>query len=67
MLEGKSKLIKPQKAKSLYVLIPSSVAGYSTFPLREGSTVSVTIEGNAVVIRDTCSFEAKLVVTEEKK
>jgi hypothetical protein len=44
---------KHQNAKTLYVLIPSNVVSDSTFPLKEGCTVRVTIEGKSVVIRDT--------------
>lgn len=53
MIEGTSKVYKHQNAATLYVLIPSAVVSDSTFPLKEGSTIKVTIEGKTVVLRDT--------------
>lgn len=53
MLEGKSKIYKHREAASLYVLIPSAVVSDSAFPLKEGSTIKITVEGNKVVLQDT--------------
>ena len=50
MLEAKSKIIGHQKAKTLYLTIPSSVAHDSAFPFKTGQTVKIRIENKRLVV-----------------
>ena len=52
MLEGKSKVYKHPKGKTLYVTIPSDVAMDSKFPLKNGMIVTVKIQENMITIEE---------------
>jgi len=41
MLEGKSKLCRHSKAKTLYLIIPAKIASDSQFPFKAGDTVEI--------------------------
>ncbi len=48
--EGKSRIFKHTRGKTLYLTIPSSVATDSTFPFKIGENVKIKIKGNKLVI-----------------
>lgn len=50
VLTGKGKVTGHPKARSLYILIPSKIATDSQCPFKRGDYVTITIEGNKVII-----------------
>ena len=50
VIESKSKLIPHEKAKTLYLTIPASLADDSAFPFKPGQEVKVRIDRQRLVV-----------------
>lgn len=49
-LKASSRLIPHKKAKTLYLTIPSTIAGDSAFPFRPGNSVTILIKGRRLIV-----------------